>query len=475
MSENDLFPVPSQSPSRVSPANLPGITPDSTSTLQRILLENHQKWHCFFNERGFHNHCSHHLLATWSLGADSAILEAAYKRGSAYQRPAFKSPQSISAQNLHDHLGDPNYYDAYLQFFKEAVREKGTKAVLEEYVFSPQANFVQDKGDKQPEMLSRFVGGLLHPFIHAGYGTEFGLPGMVMEGLSQMAVHEANTSAIITPNLFTKSTTDRGSGHNTHAFSIVARILKDSRFNGKKPSDQFMMFRDTMNQHGEALAQYVSEWTLDMSDPGEVERKVEEIAWTNAIIYGLAVGQKMDRLTRISSSNMHLVTSSLFLPSLLAYLSPTSQEILLRAYFVTSLSWWVARGRPAFSIPAFFNNTTAHPPPSGPLPTPHPDSLLSSPPAQAITPNPWLPIIETSITHPDDHLPKLQRALAHYSRVYGTRSSGLSDFRETELAGAEVLDGSLFIRVAGLTAERMGRVREGKKPIEWDRKGFYSA
>lgn len=31
-------------------------------------------------------------------------------------------------------------------------------------------------------MLSRFIGGLLHPLIHTGYGAEFGLLGMSAEG-----------------------------------------------------------------------------------------------------------------------------------------------------------------------------------------------------------------------------------------------------------------------------------------------------
>ena len=31
-------------------------------------------------------------------------------------------------------------------------------------------------------MLARYHGGFLHPLIHIGYGTEFNLPGMVVEG-----------------------------------------------------------------------------------------------------------------------------------------------------------------------------------------------------------------------------------------------------------------------------------------------------
>lgn len=35
---------------------------------------------------------------------------------------------------------------------------------------------------KQPQMLNRFLDGLMHPMIHVGHGLEFGLPGTVAEG-----------------------------------------------------------------------------------------------------------------------------------------------------------------------------------------------------------------------------------------------------------------------------------------------------
>lgn len=172
---------------------------------------------------------------------------------------------------------------------------------------------------------------------------------------------------------------------------------------------------------------------------------------------------------------MHLVTSSIFLASYVPYLKPSSLEHLLRGYLLVSLGWWISRGRPALKIAEFYASTTSYPSPSGVLPSPHKDALQLTDPTKVITPNPWLSIIQTSIVHPDDHLPKLQRALAHYASLYGTREAGQSDFVGTELEGAEKLDGSLFIRVAGLTAERLGRVREGQEAGHWDRNGFYQA
>lgn len=40
---------------------------------------------------------------------------------------------------------------------------------------------------------------------------------------------------------------------------------------------------------------------------------------------------------------------------------------------------------------------------------------------------------------------------------------------------AELIDGTLFIRAAGLTIARLGWVREGEPPKEgsWDERGFF--
>ena len=169
-----------------------------------------------------------------------------------------------------------------------------------------------------------------------------------------------------------------------------------------------------------------------------------------------------------------MLTSSLFLPPYMALLTPHSKSLLLRSYLFASLVWWVARGRPELNIKAFYAATSAHPIPFGRRPTPHKDSLLSDDP-KAVVPNPWFPIVENAIVHPDDHLPKAQRAFAHYATLYGSREAGLADFKETELADADKLDGTLFVRAAALTEKRMGRVHEGEESGGWDRYGFYKS
>ena len=180
---------------------------------------------------------------------------------------------------------------------------------------------------------------------------------------------------------------------------------------------------------------------------------------------------------------MHLVTSLIFLPSLLASLQPPSQALLLRYYFTACLAAFIRRGRPNLNIKSLYESQeTIYPIPGGMLPTPH-EKCLPLPGAdpnriKAITPTPWLPIIETSLCHPSEHLVKLQRALAHFNTLFGARGPGANEGglkgAAQELDGAELLDGTLFIRVAGLTAKRMGKVREGEANRGWDFTGFFA-
>ena len=73
-----------------------------------------------------------------------------------------------------------------MNFFSDILEKENADvaAVLEKFVFSEKFNFNSNLGEgkQQPEMLNRFLGGLLHPMIHTGYGCEFGLKGLVAEG-----------------------------------------------------------------------------------------------------------------------------------------------------------------------------------------------------------------------------------------------------------------------------------------------------
>ena len=121
--------------------------------------------------------------------------------------------------------------------------------------------------------------------------------------------------------------------------------------------------------------------------------------------------------------------------------SPTSKSLLLRAYFTRSLAYYIARGRPELPVRSFFVAPilTEFPGPAvNPTASAFPDP--TSPFAE--TPNLWLKIMQSALVHPDDHLCKVQRTLAHYGSLYGHITAG--EFKGTELKGCELVDGTFI-------------------------------
>ncbi|KAG7095398.1 hypothetical protein E1B28_006151 [Marasmius oreades] len=469
----DLWPAPSLPP-RYSPSRLPGITPDSTSKLRELLRKNHEQWHIFYDGEGRHNHISHHLLASWSLGADKEVLQAGYNLHSQLQRPLkeFQPGEVITKETFYDHLGERSYYQAYADFFTLEVEKNGGFTVLEEYVFSDKVNFgTTNKEGEHPVMLGRFMGGLLHPIIHVGYGAEFSLPGMFIEGLAQIAVTSAPKALILPQSLFTSSSS---TAEPLHALTILARVLQDERFDIKLGNGFATVTTDVRASCGSAPVEYATAWLPDAEPSSElVQRKIDEIQWTVTIICTISGFKKGQEYTADFIA-MHLVTSSLFVQSLVPSLSPASQALFLRSYFAVCLTTWATLGRPSLDIMGYFAADIAHPLPTQSLSPPSPSKFVLPSPNSivSVNPNPWLSIIQRSIVHPDDHVVKFQRALYHYASKFGPTPAGY--FANTELPDADQLDGTLFVRAAELTIKKLGReIDELPKNFTfWDRTTF---
>lgn len=453
----ELFPAPSNTSVKSllpTPRIWPGASPAAIHRLRWILEDNHIQHQIFTNSLRFHNHTAHAALARWSLGADETILDASYQRTASITLPLSRSPQTISRVNWKDYLADTQYYHAYLTFFIEELKQKGVSEVLEEYLFASSSNFVPLRG-KQPQMLNRFLDGLMHPMIHVGHGLEFGLPGTVAEGLAMAAGHYALSTQLIPESLFSHSAEEletdvlaqaHPSANKVDAFTVFARIIADGRFETPLDVEPPRLYASLMKRHGTLVKEYVDQWNLQ----GNVVDKIEELMWITVTIYGVG-GYTSDTGFIPDFFFMHFVTSAIFLPSILAHLTPQSQLLLLRSYFSVCIGWYVWRRRPAINIRHFYKSTEAA---SG-----------SSDSPQANTYNLWSPILGASMTHSDDHLPKLQRTLNHCSELFGDRKAGY--FSNSELKGAELLDGSLFLRVAELTATRMESLTENEPP--WNR------
>jgi len=149
--------------------------------------------------------------------------------------------------------------------------------------------------------------------------------------------------------------------------------------------------------------------------------------------------------------------------------------MLLLAHLVTILGWWVSQGRPAIPIEEYYSFSASD------LSSLLPSALLSIKPdksaigipssAKPLPTNMWLPMLESCLNHPEEHLIKNQRSLAHFDHLYGQTPQGFFQGK-TNLHGAELLDGTLFWRVALHTMKAHGWVREGEPLGGFDRAGL---
>ncbi|KAF6754500.1 hypothetical protein DFP72DRAFT_899250 [Ephemerocybe angulata] len=465
--------APTASKVTLAPRLWPGRTPQATKALTRILEENHNTYELIFGGR-FHNHLSHTTLALWALGAPESIIQASWDRFQKCLEPMNSTETSlvITKDNWKDHVGDEKHYQPYLKFFRSEVGIKGMDAVLEEYVFAPEANAASGSG-RAPEMFNRNFDGLLHPMIHAGYGLEFNMPGIFAEGMASIATHTASSTGTIPPSSLEAGAADpKGS---LDIFTILGRIIGDE-FKVTAGGNLFQAYGEIMGQQGREVKALIEEWDLS----GPVEKAIEELVWITTIIFGI-VGRETDSSFNADFFFMHFVTSALFLPIWLERIKkPEIKRTFLRGYLSVVLVTYMARGKPVIDIHRFFaDSTTLRPTAPGAHPSPALETAKGVPEADAINPNPWIQIIQSTLVHPDEHVPKIQRALAHFDELYGDTEKGR--FKNSKLEGAEDLDGSLFLRVAGLTMTRNRWVREGEEiktigtipPVEiWDFRGF---
>ncbi|EJD44202.1 hypothetical protein AURDEDRAFT_65498 [Auricularia subglabra TFB-10046 SS5] len=460
--------------------NLPGVTPQSRDCVKDLLAADAQAHHCFWGRAGFHNHLPHFLLATYDLGAPPSVLKAIYEKDAKSLKPVEidgSKDIAINDNSWKTHLGDEKAYAGYLKFFSDKVEQHGPTDTIRKYVFSPDAN------DAGTHMLVRLVSGAAHPMIQVGYGIEFSHDLLVASGLAQTAVHWNRDTSLY------QETTAETNGHSKEdsgpSLLGILRQFYDSEtlapvmpydpdaFISKRWTDAF---GDGTRTH--EIVRIASQWRLPASAPHEFwERKVEEIIWTVVLLL-FATG-KPGRAPRLDFFVMHMVTSALFLPSFLEKVlsSPddgVNRARLLQAYVRTCLAFLVIRGRPRIDATGIMKATPYPRPPIASTGAPRPNAASIGDPAVPEDTNPWAAIAASVIHAPEAHLPKTIRTLIYAAQRYALRGVGQvpgafdGDGREI-LPGLGQVDGSLFVRCAGVAMDTLGWVDHGQAEGEWDR------
>ncbi|KAI0689698.1 hypothetical protein BC835DRAFT_229768 [Cytidiella melzeri] len=465
--------------------NFPGATPESKATAERLLEQDREKHHCFWGKIGLHNHLSHHILAAYDLGVAAQQLEAIYnaeKEGLDDIHLADRKTKVVEEQHLNispknwtEFLGQEKFYASYVRFFSGVIAELGRAETLEQYIFSPSAN------GNGSSMLLRFVGGAVHPLIQTGYAIEFGSDAMLAQALAQTAVHSPSTPEIfdLQPQPNHHSSTKKLNGHRQpsqgHSLLAILRETYDSSImQPVLPYDPDALLSKRLNdaledgRRAREIVRLSNLWVVDHSD---IESKIEELIWTATLL--LVSSGKQNRKPRLDFFLMHFLNASIFLPSLVSTLPRAeSKTTLLRTMIPVMLLYLLIRGRPRIDADLVMGYTSIPRPPT--TPTPQPAKSTLGEPGQEAYLNPWPEILQSVVHAPDAHTVKAIRALYYGARMYGTTQKGgaigafLPNGEET-VKGMANVDGTVFVRAAGMVMNTLGWVSHGQGEGSWDR------
>lgn len=118
------------------------MTEDAATKAETLLKANHDKFHVFWNLKGYHNHQVHYLLTAYALGASPEQLQSAFDTNLNYQRPRQPIDETL-VKKFNDEryfkslMGNDAYFNDYTAFFQRKFEEEGGyPSVVNKYLFS---------------------------------------------------------------------------------------------------------------------------------------------------------------------------------------------------------------------------------------------------------------------------------------------------------------------------------------------------
>ncbi|KAJ7670111.1 hypothetical protein DFH06DRAFT_161096 [Mycena polygramma] len=413
-------------------------------------------------------------IAAYDMGAPPTLLKQIYDDLAPTLRPINRQGEDITEANWTTRLGDRKAYGSYLAFFQENIEKHGVSATMSKYVMAPEAN------GNEALMLARLLGGALHPFLQVGFGVEFGQDYMVSQGLAMGAVTEAGTSKIVLDmpsGLPEIAKTSKG----VTLLGLLREVYDSPVLKPALPYEPNAMLsariqKLTSNPDiGAELKRIYAKWSIDTSLTGaaserEFAQKVEECLWQATLLF--AATGRPNRKPRLDFFLMHMLTSALCLPRLLAVLpDPVHKAQLLQGYARVSALFVLLRGRPRIDIPLLMSYPEVPRPPQHGAPGGR--AALGDPRGDGGT-NPWLAMIQNALHHKDAHVLKAVRTLYYCGVRYGSIGPGEAIGARDESGkeshvGAAAMDGTVFVRAAGVVSDTLGWVAYGGEEGHWDR------
>ncbi|KAK4615670.1 Baeyer-Villiger oxidase ptaJ [Fulvia fulva] len=320
-----------------------GISNESTKKVSELMQENHEKFHIFFNNDGFHNHIAHQMLTMWALKASPDQIRREYNSNKLYQRPSQK-PDTKTLQDLSDpqvfikHLGPEQHYNDFLEFFKAEMEKSSWQEVINKYLFA---------GDERAEtMLVRMYAGFLHPIIHLGFGIEFQQPAVIAEGLAQAACHDDWIGRLLLPA--EKAAKDRADASSKSIAQLLDEIHDDSALQSAARWSDGNKIRDgILARAGDRMIDIAAQVCVK---PEELQEKTAEM--TNAVAYYTGGAQKADKAVKFDFYYIHCLNSSIFFASFLKqdWLSDANKVRLLEWKIRLDLAMYASRKAPEIRL-----------------------------------------------------------------------------------------------------------------------------
>ncbi|GJJ75007.1 hypothetical protein EMPS_07365 [Entomortierella parvispora] len=386
-----------QIPSKNISLALPGITRQARETVAELVEENHVKYHCFFNEKGFHNHLIHGVLATYSLGASPERLKAVYESHAVDQRPIGPVKKTFNSADWKSEVGNKEFYASYLEFFRQEVSKLGRVESIVKYGFDT-------------DVISRTFSGAFHPLIHLGYGVDLGIDAVVAEGLAMMMVTSTMMSPfIVEPASKVEKVTNKIASQlsisDTSSSKSIVDILTAIRED--RELDNITSYPEANKTMDVAKSKVAASKIQDLLSKWHVEETAEDIDLKSKELYkacALAVGGTGLRHGKVKQDFflMHALTSVLFVHKLAHALPPAHAVSCLKSHLGASLAYYISRGRPPIDVEALVNYRGKH--------------VLDAS-------NPWLSIIKRAIDIDEVHVTKVVRSCALGDLLFGAEDS----------------------------------------------------
>lgn len=261
------------------------------------------------------------------------------------------------------------------------------------------------KESRNSKLIDCFA-GLLHPFIHLGYGLEFNQPAIVAQALAQAAVHSDRVGR----NFFLPAEQMAGEIGNPGQKSLL-QLLDEVRQNqtlaqGVKISDRIP--DGIMDRAPQEMLKYAAQYKISASQIDE--READMINTTGELfkippkakhplirkspVYYTSAAQRKGKANKLDFFSLHCVNSSIFFSKILhlPYLDERTKIRLLEWKGRVDLLVYVSVGSPDLLL----DEVTHYP-----------------------RKDDWSTVISRGLAHPTDdgHLVKFIRAVAHGERV----------------------------------------------------------